>query len=158
MALFDRLRSLLGTLAGDGGGTPQRPSADDPRVAAAALLFHVMDADGVREEAEHARLRAVLAQAYGLDDGALDALLQAGEAAEAEGVDLYRFTSVLMRRWSAEERTAFVGLLWEIVFADGELHELEDHTLWRVADLLAVDTRDRVTLRRAAADRVDKGS
>jgi len=157
MALFDRLRTLLGTLAGDGGGAPAR-RADDPRVAAAALLFHVMDADGVREESEHARIRALLAEAYGLDDGALDELLEAGEAAEAEGVDLYRFTSVLMRRWSAAERIEFIGLLWEAVFADGELHELEDHALWRVADLLAVDTRDRVTLRRAAADRANRPS
>lgn len=154
MGLLDGLRALLGTLAG--GDAARRPSAEDPRVAAAALLFHVMDADGVRENSERARIRAVLADAYRLDEGALQNLIDAGQAAEAEGVDLYRFTSVLMRHWSAAERTAFVGLLWEIVFADGELHELEDHTLWRVADLLAVDTRDRVTLRRAAADRAEE--
>ena len=40
--------------------------------------------------------------------------------------------------------------MWEIVFADGELHELEDHTLWRIAELIGVDRRDRILARQKA--------
>lgn len=142
------LRSLLATLTGPGqaGSTAD----DDPRVAAAALLFHLMDADGVRDETEQAKLRTLLRDAYGLDDDELDTLLTAGEQAEAEAVDLHGFTSVLMRHWSLDQRIEFVGQLWALVFADGAMHELEDHTLWRVADLLGIDGRDRVEARRRA--------
>ena len=143
------LRSLLATLAGPGqaGSTAD----DDPRVAAAALLFHLMDADGVRDETEQAKLRILLRDAYGLDDDELDTLLMAGEQAEAEAVDLHGFTSILMRHWTHDQRIEFVGQLWTLVFADGAMHELEDHTLWRVADLLGIDGRDRVEARRRAA-------
>ena len=41
--------------------------------------------------------------------------------------------------------------MWEIVYADGELHELEDNVVWRVAELIGVDRRDRVEARRASA-------
>jgi len=34
-----------------------------------------------------------------------------------------------------------------MVFADGVLHELEDNVVWRIAELLAVDSRNRVLLK-----------
>lgn len=147
--MFQGLRSFLARVSAPHGAL--RPGADDPRVAAAGLLFHVMDADGIRDPAEEQALRSVLADAYGLDEEALDAILSAGEQAEADAVDMHGFTSVLMRHWDETERREFIGLLWEIVFADGELHELEDHTLWRIADLLGIDGRDRVEARRRVA-------
>ena len=36
------------------------------------------------------------------------------------------------------------------VLSDGELHELEDNTLWRIAELLGVDRRDRILERQKA--------
>lgn len=147
--MLQGLRSLLATLAGPGGSW--QPGKEDPRVAAAAILFHLMDADGIRDGSEERKLRLLLSEAFRLDAEELDALLSAGEEAEAEAVDLHGFTSILMRHWNTEQRTEFIGQLWGLVFADGHLHELEDHTLWRVADLLGIDGRDRVEARRRAA-------
>ena len=42
-------------------------------------------------------------------------------------------------------------MMWDVVYADGELHELEDNTLWRVAELIGVDRRDRIAMRQEAA-------
>lgn len=120
--------------------------ADDPRVAAAALMYHLMDADGVRQDIEWERLKEVLGESYGLEGEALDALVAQAAAADQEAVDLYAFTSVLKRELDMEARVAFVRLMWEIV-TDGELHELEDHLVWRIAELIGVDRRDRITAR-----------
>ena len=35
-----------------------------------------------------------------------------------------------------------------MVFSDGEIHELEDNVVWRIAELLAVDKRDRMEIKR----------
>ena len=113
-------------------------------------MYHVMDADGVRHDAEWERMKEVLAEAYGLTGEALDRLVAAGGEADGAAVDLYTFTSVLKRHLDAEARIEFIGLLWEVVFADGELHELEDHTLWRIAELIGVERRDRIHARQKA--------
>ena len=94
--------------------------------------------------------RQILSEAYGLSGEALDKLVTAGGEADEDAVDLYTFTSLLKRHLEPPQRVEFVGLMWEIAFADGELHELEDNTLWRIAELLGVDRRDRILERQKA--------
>jgi len=149
--MFDRMLSFLKDLPARAGR--HAGHEDDPRVAAAALLYHVMTADGVRRDAEWERLKALLASAYSVQGAELDALAKAGKEADNEAIDLYTFTSVLNRHLDAEARKAFIELMWEIVYADGELHELEDNVVWRVAELIGVETRDRVEARRRVAAR-----
>ena len=76
--------------------------------------------------------------------------------AEQEAIDLYAFTSVLKRHLDADARKSFIGLMWGIVFADGEMHELEDNLVWRVAELIGVDNRDRVVLRQEMQEKYSK--
>jgi uncharacterized tellurite resistance protein B-like protein len=113
-------------------------------------MYHVMDADGVRHDAEWERRKELLAESYGVTGEALDRLVKAGGEANEEAIDLYAFTSVLKRNLDEKARMEFIGLMWEIVFADGELHELEDHTLWRIAELIGVERRDRILARQRA--------
>lgn len=147
--MLERMISFFKDLpraAGSGG-----LRGDDPRVAAAALMYHVMDADGVRQDAEWDRIKQLLAETYDIDGRDLDELVKAGEKAEHEAVDLYAFTSVLGRHLDEDGRVAFIRLMWDVVYADGVLHELEDNTLWRVAELLGVDRRARILARQDAA-------
>lgn len=152
--MFDRLLSFLNELPSAERKTDAL-GPDDPRVAAAALLFHVMDADGVRDKAEQRRLKAGMSEAYGVTGSELEAVLKAGEEADREAVDLYAFTSVLKRELDEEARAEFIRLMWEVVFADGEMHELEDNMVWRVAELMGVSNRARVLLRKDVRDHED---
>jgi len=139
-----------------------RPKAvfapDDPRIAVAALCLQVMEADGVVRDAERVKLREILKDQYALDDAALDALIAAGQDAESEAVDYYRFTTELKRQLNEEQRQQLVGLLWDIVYADGNRSEMEDHAIWRVADLLGVSARERIVQRQEAAERAGLGA
>jgi uncharacterized tellurite resistance protein B-like protein len=47
-------------------------------------------------------------------------------------------------------------MMWEIVYADGELHEMEDNTIWRIAELIGVESRDRVEAKRKAAQKAQR--
>ncbi|MEQ1952776.1 TerB family tellurite resistance protein [Mesorhizobium yinganensis] len=149
--MLERMMSFFKDLPGAGGSGISR---DDPRVAAAALMYHVMDADGVRQDAEWDRIKQILGEYYHIRGRELDELVKAGEKAEQESVDLYAFTSVLGRHLDEAGRIAFIRLMWDVVYADGVLHELEDNTLWRVADLIGVDRRERVLARQEAAKKV----
>jgi uncharacterized tellurite resistance protein B-like protein len=48
-------------------------------------------------------------------------------------------------------------MMWELVYADGQVSEFEDNVVWRAAELLGISTRDRVDLKhRVAARRADE--
>ncbi|MCB1470734.1 MAG: TerB family tellurite resistance protein, partial [Rhizobiaceae bacterium] len=125
--MFERFLGFLRELP----GASHDDDSEDPRIAAAALLVHVMDADGARQDVERERIKAILAETYNIGGSALERLLNDGEKADSEAIDLYAFTSVLKRNLDEDARIDFVRLLWEVCYADGELHELEDNTLWR---------------------------
>jgi uncharacterized tellurite resistance protein B-like protein len=42
-------------------------------------------------------------------------------------------------------------MMWELVYADGQVSEFEDNVVWRAADLLGVSSRDRIDLKRRVA-------
>ena len=152
--MFERFQKFF-----QGLGAEEKPefSRDDPRVAAAALFFHVVDADGVVEQAERGKVKELLERSYGLDGSHLQKLIDAGRQAEDESIDFYAFTSVLKRNLDAEQRVQFIELLWELVYADGVRRELEDNVVWRVAELLGVSDRDRVLMRQRVTERVGAG-
>lgn len=155
--MFDRILKFLNTLP-SGAEPGDKPDVNDPRVASAALMIHVMDADGIRRDAEFGRLREMLGEAYGLDTEGVDELLQAGEAADKDAVDLYAFTSVITRNLEHDARLELIELLWEMVYADGELHELEDNVVWRIAELIHVERNDRIALRQRVEARLNGAS
>jgi uncharacterized tellurite resistance protein B-like protein len=114
-----------------------------------------MEADGEIHERERRKVRSMIKDHYKLDDQALDALIAAGETAESEAIDYFRFTSEIKRHFSEEQRIDLIGMLWEIVYADGKRSEMEDHVIWRIADLLGVSGRDRIIKRQEVAAKLN---
>ncbi len=154
MSLIDRMTSFLGGL-GSPGTSKRSDAIDEIRVAIAALMFHVMDADGVRREVERDRLSEVLAETFGVSGKELTGLARAGEEADRESIDLYAFTRIIKREFDETKRAEFIEMLWEVVYADGERHELEDNVVWRIAELIGVERRERITLRQRVEARLN---
>ena len=48
-------------------------------------------------------------------------------------------------------------MMWELVYADGQVSEFEDNVVWRAADLLGVSSRDRIDLKHRVAARRTRG-
>ncbi|OYR20673.1 tellurite resistance TerB family protein [Brucella thiophenivorans] len=142
--MFDRFLDFLKELPGNGlRERGEKFSDDDPRLAAAALMFHIMDADGDVREVERAKLSAMLSQKYGLKGDALKQLIRAAEEADQESISLSDFTSVLKRHLDYQARLDFIVLMWNIVYADGVASEVEADVMWRVADLIGIKAQDR---------------
>lgn len=125
----------------------------DYRLAATALLIHVISLDGQPSEAEKRKLHGLIESRFGLDRGTADRLIVSATEVEGEAVDLYRFTSVIMRSVNEEGRKRIVEMMWELVYADNQVTEFEDNVVWRASDLLGVSSRDRIELRHIVAER-----
>lgn len=125
----------------------------DYRLAATALLIHVVSLDGQPTAAEQRKLHSLIESHFGLDRGTADRLIADATEVEGEAVDLYHFTSVMMRSLDEEGRKRIVRMMWELVYADGEITEFEDNVVWRASDLLGISQRDRIDLKHAVAER-----
>jgi uncharacterized tellurite resistance protein B-like protein len=155
--MLTALKQFLTELT-DGSKPPERFDENDYRVAAAALLVHTATIDGPMSQSEGARLHAVLKQRFALDDAATDELVQEATEIEREAVDLYRFTSLLMRSLDEAGRQRIVEMMWQVIYADGRVSEFEDNLVWRTADLLGISGRTRIELRHQVAAAERKGS
>ncbi|HEV7407506.1 MAG TPA: TerB family tellurite resistance protein [Bradyrhizobium sp.] len=123
------------------------------RLAATALLLHVISLDGEPTDLERRKLHSLIESRFGLDRGTADHLIASATLVEGEAVDLYHFTSVIMRSVDEAGRLRIVEMMWELAYADGAVTEFEDNVVWRAADLLGVSSRDRVELKHQVAGR-----
>ena len=152
--MLDGLRQFIADVVSPTALADRKFDDTGYRLAATALLVHVISIDGEPSEAEKRKLHSLIESRFGLDPGTADQLIASATLVEGDAVDLYHFTSVIMRSVDEEGRLRIVEMMWELVYADGEVSEFEDNVVWRAADLLGVASRDRIELKhRVAAQR-----
>jgi uncharacterized tellurite resistance protein B-like protein len=152
-AMLDGLRQFIADVVSPSVHGDRALDDTGYRLAATALLIHVISIDGEPSAVEKRKLHSVLESYFGLDPGTADRLIASATLVEGEAVDLYHFTSIIMRQVDDEGRLRIVEMMWELVYADGQVNEFEDNVVWRAADLLAVSSRDRIDLKHRVAAR-----
>ncbi len=83
------------------------------------------------------------------------ALVEAAELAAEDATHLLRFTRVIKDNFTESERVELIEMIWEVVYADGVLHDYEDSLLRRIAGLIYVSDRDRGEARKRALARIN---
>ena len=148
--MLDRLKAILSARPDEAPAA----SGDDLHRAAAALLAEAAIMDGAIDAEERRAIAAVLAERFDLPPATAEALL--AEAAEqvAHHVELYGMARRLKDGLDSEGRVALIEDLWEVVYADGRLHDHEASLMRRVAGLLYVSDRDSGSARKRARTRL----
>jgi uncharacterized tellurite resistance protein B-like protein len=117
--------------------TPQERE-QNLRLAAAALLFEVVRADGVVKPEEHTVLRTALRSVFDLTPQEVEELVKLAERESREAVSIYDFTRLVDEGLSREEKKRIVELLWLVCFSDAEMHAEEEYLVRKIAGLLHV--------------------
>jgi uncharacterized tellurite resistance protein B-like protein len=151
--MLDGLRQLIADVVSPTAHEQRTFDDTGYRLAATALLIHVISLDGEPSETEKRKLHSLIESRFGLDPGTADQLIASATLVEGEAVDLYHFTRVILRSVNEAGRLRIVEMMWELAYADGQVSEFEDNVVWRAADLLAVSSRDRIDLKRRVAAR-----
>lgn len=132
MSLFAGLGSLMSRLLHQS----DVPLDDDsPALDALAILISVASADGLLHAGERDLLQAVAGQ------GNLAAERFAGLIEQARATDVDDAAARLRRLWPLPDRTALMDRAIAMAKADGEIGEIEQATIERLARLLDVDVR-----------------
>ena len=139
--MLERLRQLLG--AAEGGRPPLRGhSFEERQLAAAALLVEAASMDSDFGAGERAKIADLLRGRFALSAEEAEDLLVEAERASGESVEWQGFTSAVKDGFAPEERVQVIEMLWEVVYADGELHDYEASLLRRITGLLYVSDRE----------------
>lgn len=123
------------------------------QVAVAALLVEASQVDRKVSPAERHAVIHAIARRFGMDPALAVQLVSAAEAQFADSLDDWVFTEAVRAGYAYPERLEIVGLLWEVVYADGQLSALEDELVHRVAAQLEIAEEDLDAVRAEAFGR-----
>ena len=151
--MIDRFRTLFAS-------TRSEPDAghhavDELQLAAAALLVEAARLDEVYDDAERKAIDGALRRRFGLNATEAATLMAQAESTQDDAVEMHHFTRTIKDRFSAAERIEMIEMLWEVVYADGELHSYEANLMRRLGGLLYVSERDRGAARKRVLARQD---
>ncbi|MCA1907317.1 MAG: TerB family tellurite resistance protein [Magnetospirillum sp.] len=146
--MFGRLRDLLFSASA---------SVDDTRrlrLAAAAVLVEAASMDGRVDPVERQRIVEVLARHFGLADGeAAELLAEASEMAQ-KAVELSTFAKTIKDGFDFDDRVRMIEMLWDVAYADGQLHDYEANLVRRIAGLIHVPDQDAGAARKRVMARL----
>jgi len=150
--MIARIKAMI--MGGDDAAEP----GDDVEAAAVALLVEAAVMDGDFDDAERRNIARLLQERFGIAAAAAGELLAAGEQAVKNSSQLYAFTRVIKDNFNADQRVQMIEMLWEVAYADGELHDFEASLVRRVGGLIHVPDRDGGAARKRVLARLGLNS
>lgn len=136
----------------------RRHAVNDLQLAAAAILVEAARLDDDYDVSERRVIDTLLRERFSLDAEEADRLLEAARSATDHAVELYTYTRRIKDAFDEDERIRMIEMLWEVVYADGTVDDLEANLLRRVAGLLYVTDRESGEARKRVLDRTGRAS
>ncbi len=119
-------------------------------LACACLLTHAALQDGTLEPQEQEAMARLLGQRFKLDNVKAEALLETARGHVAQSVEMYGITRDIKDALAHDERLGLMEMLWQVVYADGELHDYEANLMRRIAGLIYISDRESGEARKRA--------
>ena len=154
--MLEHIKAFLHERQGRAAAEDGRHSRHELQLAAAALMIEAARLDGKFEAAERERIADLLHSHFSLDAAEVNSLIDEAAKVNDKSVEIYSFVRTINANFEHDERLELIEMMWEVAYADGELHSFEANLLRRVAGLLYVTDQEsgaarRRVLRRAAA-------
>ncbi len=149
------LAKIKSFLSGD-QAAPETAGDDTEVMAAAAVAVLVESAllDGEFDKRERDAIMGILVDRFGLSADDAGHLIDAAVAQHRDANRVYAATRQIRDVFSDAERVDMMEMLWEVVYADGVLHDYEANLVRRVAGLLYVADRDSGMARKRVLERM----
>lgn len=116
-----------------------QPRHDPVRLATAAVLLEIGNADGEFKAAEDGDVVGYLRRAFSLEEESARDLMSAADEIRTRTIDYFAITNYLRKNSSLADRIEIVRTMWRIVYADGRLSDNENYLVRKLADLLGLE-------------------
>ena len=114
----------------------------ETQLSAACLLLSVAEADEILEKQELDTIRDILKDFFSIADNDAYKLIQEAQDKIKKSTGLFVFGQHLNTVFDHTDRLDFISCVFEVAYADGDLHYLEHHTVKKIANILNVTRED----------------
>jgi len=142
---------MLDTLKHWLGGHPDLP---DENTIAVGLLVEVIRLDHDFDAAERKAVVRILNRRFGMSEDTAMAAISEATTGHRTTYDDNQLLKSVHDSYSREQKTALIEMLWEIALADGELHRLENHAIYAIANQLDMGQAELDATRATATARL----
>jgi len=135
--MLDKMRSFF--------TADENAAGDDEaalHLAAAVLLIEVAKSDHSVGDVQIESLKDVLRHDWSLDDSDLTELVNVAHDVADANASLHEQITLVNRNFSVQQKLNLVRGLWEVAYANNELHHHEELLIRRLADLMHVSHTD----------------
>lgn len=146
--MFEQIKSILQNRA----SSEADAGTDELQLAVAVLLVEAARMDSDFDAGERHTVAQLLSRRFEIGEAAAETLLDVAERKAEDSVELYTFTRTVKDAFGHEDRVELMQMLWEVAYADGELHDYEANLMRRVAGLVHVSDRESGEARKRALD------
>ena len=112
------------------------------QLAAACLLLSVAEADELFDQQELDTINNILKDFFSIADNEVHKLIHEAKDKLENSIGLFEFGQHLNLEFNHSDRIDFISCIFEVAYADGELHYLEHHTIKKIANILNVNRED----------------
>ena len=115
------------------------------QLAATYLLLSIADADEVLEKEELETIGDILQDFFSINEQSADSLIQKAVEKMKSSIGLFEFGQQLNIDFDYDDKLDFINCVFEVAYADGDLHYLEHHTIKKIASILNLHRDEIIT-------------
>ena len=118
------------------------------------LMIEAANSDGDIGAEETKKIRETLINIFKENPDKVDSVLEQSIKNSNNSKSLYYYSSKINKNYSEEKKILLLEILWEIVLADGQLHDYESSIIRRLSGLLYISDINSGNARKRALSKI----
>ena len=118
------------------------------------LMIEAANSDGDIGTEEIQKIRETLTNTFKENPEEVDSVLERSIQNSNNSKSLYYYSSKINKNYSDEKKIKLIEILWEIVLADGQLHDYESSIIRRLSGLLYISDINSGNARKRALSKI----
>ena len=118
------------------------------------LMMEAANTDGKVTQDEVNKISSILIEIFKQDPSAVEKTIIKTIKYKDEPKSLHFFTSKINKSFDNEKKLLLIETLWQIILADGEIHDFESNLIRRLAGLLYISDVICGNLRKKALEKI----
>ena len=130
---------------------------DDHLMLISGILVEAAAIDGKIDNSEISKIKKTLINSFKVSEEKLSYIVKQSLTKADEPNSLHYFTSKINKEFNYNKRVQLLEILWEIVLADGKIHDFESNLIRRLSGLLYVSDVDCGNAKKKSLKKARKG-